>query len=351
MIEAAITTGIIFIILSAVYLWGFTHLPHEQWQFFAAIPVRKKGEKWKGVNLTWYGIISASSVSFGALIFIMLLTAAGLPLLSSSLFIAAVLAAAIPSSKIIASLVEKKKHTISVGAALFVGILVSVPVLTGINMLCARLGQPELPFYPVMAASAAAYSFSEGTGRLACLSFGCCYGRKVSSLTGIAGSIFRRWNVRFTGKTKKVSYASDWEGKRLIPVQMITSIIYGINALSGTFLFLTAQYRLAFVSTILVTLIWRILSEFMRSDFRGTMKLFSVYSIMSAAAAFFCIILAILHTGSWGTAPEIIKGIRGLWTPGILLGIQGLWIAVFLYMGRSSVTGSDISFYVHRNKI
>jgi hypothetical protein len=35
----------------------------------------------------------------------------------------------------------------------------------------------------------------------------------------------------------------------------------------------------------------------------------------------------------------------------VILALQGLWIVFFLYTGRSSVTGSTMDFFVHRDRI
>jgi hypothetical protein len=40
-----------------------------------------------------------------------------------------------------------------------------------------------------------------------------------------------------------------------------------------------------------------------------------------------------------------------MWNPSIILSCQILWIGIFLYMGRSQVIGSRISFHVRQDRI
>jgi hypothetical protein len=40
-----------------------------------------------------------------------------------------------------------------------------------------------MPIVPALAAVMIAYTFGEALGRLACISFGCCYGVSISKLT------------------------------------------------------------------------------------------------------------------------------------------------------------------------
>jgi hypothetical protein len=35
----------------------------------------------------------------------------------------------------------------------------------------------------------------------------------------------------------------------------------------------------------------------------------------------------------------------------MILALQGLWLAIFLYTGRSSVTGAQLTFHVHADRI
>jgi hypothetical protein len=50
-------------------------------------------------------------------------------------------------------------------------------------------------------------------------------------------------------------------------------------------------------------------------------------------------------------AADISIGLHLLWSPGIILLCQALWIGIFLFMGRSQVTGARISFHVRKDRI
>ena len=49
--------------------------------------------------------------------------------------------------------------------------------------------------------------------------------------------------------------------------------------------------------------------------------------------------------------PTLAAGLSLLWRPAPLLFLQGLWLVIFFYTGRSTVTGSRLSFYVHPDRI
>ena len=139
-----------------------------------------------------------------------------------------------PSAKILARMIEGKSFTFTVGGAAFTGILVA-PFLT--RLLEALSGWP-LPVLPVIAAIAVAYAFGEGLGRLACVSFGCCYGRPLADLSPAARRLLGAWAFTFTGKTKKIAYESGLDGQKVVPVQAFSAVINSAAGLAGTVLFL-----------------------------------------------------------------------------------------------------------------
>lgn len=201
---------------------------------------------------------------------------------------------------------------------------------------------PELfSFYPVK---------SDGSGRL---------GEKLAAETllrflltqalvayaGHTRNLFEHFNVVFTGETKKVAYASGMAGEKMIPIQIITAVLYAISGLVGTLLFLNG-----FAGTALVgTQTWRVVSEFFRADFRGEHK-FSMYQIMALAAIAYSIALQAFFPD-----PEVVvfldKGFQALWHPGMILFLQGVWIVSFLHAGRSTVTASEFFFHVVKENI
>ena len=153
----------------------------------------------------------------------------------------------------------------------------------------------------------------------------------------------------FSGQTKKIAYASDLEGEKVIPIQIITAALYSISALLGTWLFLNGFFALALAETLLVTQVWRILSEFFRADFRGSLRI-TPYQLMAAGGIIYSMGVVFLFP----VTPTLIQlgtGLTRLWNPWMILGVQVVWIASFLYTGQSSVTGSKISFHVNHSKI
>lgn len=136
---------------------------------------------------------------------------------------------------------------------------------------------------------------------------------------------------------------------KLIPIQIITAVIYAISGLAGILLFLHGFAGTALVETLVVTQVWRVVSEFFRADFRGDRK-FSMYQIMALAAIAYTIALPAFFPD-----PDVVvsldQGFKALLHPGMILFFQGVWIVSFLHSGRSSVTASKISFHVVKDNI
>jgi hypothetical protein len=49
--------------------------------------------------------------------------------------------------------------------------------------------------------------------------------------------------------------------------------------------------------------------------------------------------------------PDIGKGIATLWYPAVVLFLQGLWVGVFIFFGKSMVTGAQIRFRLFEERI
>ena len=45
--------------------------------------------------------------------------------------------------------------------------------------------------------------------------------------------------------------------------------------------------------------------------------------------------------------PDVARGLAALWAPGPLLFLECVWLGIFVYTGRSQVTGASIAFFVH----
>lgn len=338
----------ILALFCSIYLaWGFRTLPQEQWQFMAALPTHRLAEgPWHGVNLTWYGFFSANAYLVAIALFLILTGALAIPLAPLGLFIAALLGLCLPASRLVARIVEKKAHTLTVGGAVFVGLVASPVVLLATNQAASAFGSATLPLLPVLAALGIAYAFGEGLGRLACLSFGCCYGKPLSSVPRWLQAGLGPFAVRFFGTTRKIAYASNLEGERVLPIQGITALLFVGTGLGACGLFFAHRYATAFVLTVGVTQCWRVMSEFLRADFRGTGRL-TAYQWMGLAAIPYALSIAAIMPSVPVHSPLLSSGLATVWTPGVLLGLQLAWLLVFFATGRSAVTGAKVSFHVH----
>ena len=246
-------------------------------------------------------------------------------------------------------LVEKKRHTFTIGGASFVGVLLAPWSIQLSNTILASPGT-ELPIIPVLAAMSIAYTLGEGLGRLGCISYGCCYGKPLKECHPILQWLFARFSFIFYGSTKKVVYEGQLAGEKLIPIQAVTCVLYTLGALIGSYLFLNGLFTPALIFTIALTQLWRILSETMRADFRGFGNI-SVYQKMGMISVLYMLgAIYFIHAAPYSN-PEILDGLGVLWNPSIILGLQLLWLVFFYTFGRSTVTTSTISFELIRKHI
>jgi len=320
-------------------------LPGERWQMLASVPLAKNADgSWRGLNLTWYGALSALAYALATAVAVVLLASVGMGLSGLVLMVAGMLGLCIPASKIVARLVEGKRNTLTVGGAVFVGI-VAAPFVAW--LVVSVTGQGAV--LPVLAALSIAYAVGEGVGRMACLSFGCCYGRPVETLAGPWRSLFEKWNTVFSGPTKKAAYAHDLCGRRLVPVQLMTAYLYCGAACAGMIFFAGERFAPAMAVPLVVTQVWRVLSEFFRADYRGEQKI-SAYQIMAGVGVLYGLVPAYALSGGNASA-QLANGVSALWSVPVLLLLQGVFLAVFLYTGRSSVTGSLVRFAVREGEI
>lgn len=331
---------------------AFRFLPGERWQFLAAVPLsRDKYGQWRGLNLTTYGFIFASGTTFAVALFLVLLGALGLPLSTAIGLIAIILAGAVPAARLVARVVEGKKHTFTVGGASFVGLLLMPLAVLLVNRFLVASPAEVVHLLPALAALTTAYIFGEGIGRLACISFGCCYGKPLSDTSPFSQRLWRRWHFVFAGTTKKIAYAANLEGAPVVPIQALTATIYVATGLVGLWLFLAGYFGAAFLLTLSLSQAWRAFSETMRADFRGGGKL-SAYQLMAIAAlAAGPLVVACLPLTIIPVTPQVQHGLTTLWQPQVLLMLQALWLGVFLYTGCSTVTGALMNFHVHRDRI
>jgi len=337
--------------IAIMLIWGFRHLPHERWQILASMPMKKNDAgQWIGQNLTFYGVLSANAYVIGMIVFIVLMGFTGLSLPGIVALMAGLLAICVPASRWVARIVEKKRHTFTVGGASFVGILAAPLLVWAVNASIGGWGHFSAHPLAFLSALSIAYAFGEGIGRLACISFGCCYGKPLDQCHPAIQKLFAKWHFVFSGDTKKIAYAHGFQGRKVVPIQAVTAILYCTVGLMGVILFLGGFPKSALFLTLVTTQVWRTLSEFFRADFRGEYR-FSAYQIMGLLAVAYALILTMVLPAPPPPDGTVMKGLRHLWHPGVILLIQATWIAIFLYTGRSQVTGSHLRFHVMSDRV
>ena len=340
-----------FILLTAYFWWGFKNLPGERWQIFASMPSSKTEQgDWRGINFTWYGLLVANAYLVAVAVLLVLMGSIGVPPLGTAILAAAMLSCCVPASRLVAKIVEKKSHTFTVGGAVFVGILITPIVITLINRTAGEKLAFHIPIVSAYAAVAIAYAFGEGLGRLACISFGCCYGKQLSASSALLKRLFEGRAFVFYGKTKKIAYAGGLEATEVVPIQAITAVFYTSSGLIAAAMFFSSHPTAAFLLATITTQGWRTFSETLRADYRGEGTV-SSYQIMGVVGVVYAISAALFFGYESTGRPDLSAGLKSLWSPALILFLQGVWLTIFLYTGRSSVTGARLSFHVHQDRI
>ncbi len=338
-------------VFTAYFWWGFKVLPGEKWQIVASMPVSRTGSgEWNGVNFTWYGLLTANAYLVAVAVLLVLMGAVGVPPLGTAILAASMLFCCVPASRLVARIVEKKNHTFTVGGAVFVGIVITPFVITVINLTAGEQLAFHIPIMSAYAAIAIAYAIGEGLGRMACISFGCCYGKPLSISSELLKRIFTGRAFIFTGNTKKIAYAGGLEGAEVIPVQALTAVLYSICGLTAAAMYLLSHQMGAFLLATITTQGWRSFSETLRADYRGEGSI-SAYQIMGLVGAVYAVAAAFFFAGSQSGTPDLAAGLKSLWSPALILFLQCIWVLLFFYTGRSTVTGATLSFHVHSDRI
>lgn len=337
--------------LTAVLVWGVRTLPAEKWQMLAAVPIAKANDgSWRGLNLTFYGFFSATATAFAFAMALLLLASVGIPAVVSTLLVAFVLLMCVPASRVIAGMVERKRNTFTIAGAAFVATIILPLLVLALQPLAGRLLHHDLPVLPVFAAAAISYALGEAIGRLACLSFGCCYGMPLRQAKPFVARLFQKHNLVIHGPTKKAAYASGLEGEPLIPVQAITSSVFAVSGIVGVALFLAGHFRLAGLIPIIASWGWRACSEWLRADYRGASRI-SVYQMMAIFSVLYLGGFVLLTPGGAAIVPDLAAGFAQVCSTPTVLALQLFWAALFLYYGRSRVTSSTLSFYVVAERV
>lgn len=342
-------------LLAAALIWGIRFLPGERGQFLAAIPRTRnpRDGAWSGVNLTYYGLLTASAQILGLLVFLLLVISAGTSLPVAAVWGTVLLATSATSASILARLVEGRRYTLTVGGA-SVTVLLIAPLA---QTVIAAVGwgrdqmQPSLP--AILAAISIAFCFGEGLGRLACLSFGCCYGRPIQSLSPFWRKLLDRWAISFEGETRKAVYTGGLEGLRLVPIQSISAVLLLCLGWTGWALFTLGHLETAFLASAMPYYLWRIVSEYLRADYRGQGR-WSAYQAASALMLPWIIFWAWFASGGSGqpdTPPDLEHALRTIWNPGLLFTLQVLWWILLASAGISRVTESRLEFRVRGDRV
>lgn len=336
-------------ILAVVLIWSFKCLTTDKYQMLACIPKSKLGDDYDGVNFTYYGFILASASVFSALIYLILMGFAAIPLGITLVNLALILLITIPSAGWMARIIEHKRHSFTVGGAGFVAYIVA-PIIISLTSLAYSISALKI-IIPTLAAMQIAFILGEGLGRLGCISFGCCYGQPIDSLAPFWKRLFSKWHFVYSSPTRKACYASGLQDQKLVPIQGITSIIYCLAGLLGIVLFLSGHYGLALCIAALIHQLWRILSEFFRADYRGKFLNISKYQLMAFASVGYAILLSFIFPIPDIVTVPLATVFKSLWTPTTILFIQFQWLSIFYFTGRSRVTGSKLRFHIHEDKI
>jgi hypothetical protein len=295
-------------------------------------------------------LLTANAAVISVALLVVLLTALGAPLSTTVALVVVETALCIPAAKLVARVVEKKECTFTITSAFFVGVVTVPWAIFVVNWSVSLSSGMPVPLTAAFAAVAISYAFGEGLGRLACISFGCCYGKPVSQLPQALQRVFTRWHFVFFGQTKKIAYASGLEGERVLPIQAVTTVLYLCTRLAATLLFLRACYATALICSLTITQGWRVVSESLRADYRGHGTI-TAYQRMSLLTIPYMLAVVCVFPAPASVKPNIFAGLRALWDPAVVLFLQGLWATLFVFFGKSMVTGSAISFHVHHDRI
>jgi prolipoprotein diacylglyceryltransferase len=327
-------------LVSAILAWGLRVLPRENMQILATIPLRRiEGDLWRGVNLTWYGVMQMTGMVLAIALALVLATAAGVPTHTLVLVLGVMLSVALPAAGLVARLVERRRGTFTVGGAVFAAALF-LPWTT--LALDAHSGSDHA--VPIISAIAVAYPLGEGIGRLACISFGCCYGRRLDDCGPVLRALFGCHPAVVVGATRKAVYEGQCEGVPLVPAPALSALVLSFAGLAGVPLFLDGEFRAAAVLSLSVAFLWRFASEFLRADYRGQGRL-SVYQWMALACLVY-VVAAVGLLSARARQPDIHHGLALLASPLTLLALAAVGVVVFVYLGVSKMTTATIRLAV-----
>jgi hypothetical protein len=202
---------------------------------------------------------------------------------------------------------------------------------------------------PALAALGTAYAVGEGLGRLACVSFGCCYGKPLDTFSPRWQAWLGRFAFVFDGPLKKANYEGRLNGRRAFPIQAVTAVVLVTVGLSAAALLLHRRAAAAYLVAVVGSQAWRFCSEFLRADQRGGGRL-SAYQLMAIFSAGYAVLIAVLLPAG-DVRPQLWAGLNSLVRVEVVLGLQALWLAILWFMGRSTVTAAHLTFHLVRERL
>jgi prolipoprotein diacylglyceryltransferase len=328
------------LVVTALVALGIRVLPRENMQILATVPTRRRADGlWHGKNLTWYGLMQAVAMVFAVGLDLVLSVAADVPVAETVLVAGVMIALALPAARGVAAVVERRRGTFTVGGAIFVATL-AMPW----TALAADAYFGSKHALSIVAAAASAYAVGEGIGRLACISFGCCYGRRLSDCPGWLRRLFQSAPAVVVGRTRKAAYASGCEGVPLLPVPAMSAVVLSLAGVLASLLFLAGHSRASALTALGVAFSWRFASEFVRADYRGKGKL-SAYQWM----ALICLVYAIpvvLGLSTADAVADVRRCIPLVGSPFLWTALAGLGLVVFVFLGISTVTTATVELGV-----
>ena len=202
--------------LLALIVWGVRTLPAERWQMLAAVPIAKSADgSWRGLNLTFYGFFSATGTTFGFAIMLLLLASVGIPAcrqLRCWYCSFCCCGSGVATDR--RNRRAQAQHLHRRGRGVRRNHLLPLLVLALAAVRWPRTASRSFRCLPIFAAAAIAYVLGESVGRLACLSFGCCYGMPLREANPAIARLFQNHNLVIQGPTKKAHMRPGWPASR-----------------------------------------------------------------------------------------------------------------------------------------
>jgi prolipoprotein diacylglyceryltransferase len=328
-------------LVGTILLFGLRILPRENMQILASVPVRRRSDgRWLGVNLTWYGVMQMTAVVVATALAVVLAVSAGVAGRTIGLALALVLAVGLPAARLLARIVEGKRDTFTVGGAVCAVTLLLPWAAWAVD---GRHGGHVLA---IMTAVAVAYPVGEGIGRLACVSFGCCYGRRVDQSAPWLRRLFAGRAAVVVGPTRKAAYAGNCAGVPLLPVPALSACVLSAGGALAVPFFLAGHIRTAGLLVVAIVFPWRVVSEFLRADYRGAQRSrLSAYQWMALLSLAYALpVLAVLPAEL--AVPDVGRGLSAMGSPLAWLALAGLGTVVFAYLGVSKKTTAIIDLGV-----